>query len=392
MLGRRLLLAWLGISVLSAVSKVAQGNGASVATPPKAFIPDVPYMGFAEASRMTYPDKDVLNPSYIASLAMVLLHHGDKLDLLNPKGSGGELPLVPGDCKSLDDLKTLIPRGIPVRVALVATPFAHPINAPELFMLQMENPRLAAEIDRANYSTGILGKMASRSMFSKIQKALRIDKPERLVRESVYLAFRVVIGYDDERKTFQMHDPSFGPNVSLDARDFETMWAQGGRVHDYIASPRSVPSQPAPAVRDRSVREKAAQCFVYGYSASATGRMDLAEEWLNRGLASTDSDKAYEHLFLVELASIKHHRRRFDESIELATRANALCADNPIAWYVLAHVYGDRLKNGDDALAREAFRTAEEIQRDRNRKEALGRFLPTEFWIPLVADVRGWAT
>jgi len=76
----------------------------------------------------------------------------------------------------------------------------------------------------------------------------------------------------------------------------------------------------------------------------------------------------------------------------MATRATASCADNPVAWAVLAHVYGDRRKRGDDVSAREALRKAEDFNRDRSRREALGRFLPTEFWIPLVADVRGWAT
>ncbi len=45
-----------------------------------------------------------------------------------------------------------------------------------------------------------------------------------LMRESVFMACRVVIGYDDARAMVTLQDPSFGPAWEVSYRDFDRMW------------------------------------------------------------------------------------------------------------------------------------------------------------------------
>lgn len=391
MIGRRTFLAVTGAVLLATCADSSPIPRRHAAPPSKALIPGVPYLGFAEAARIPCRDKDITNPSMTASLGMLLQHRGMSLKILEEKDPDS-VPVKLVVDGNLEGIKAQVARNVPVYVFQAITPFAHFVNPPVAMMLTFSDSKLLKEIDAADLSTSILGRMAPYETFLKIQKELKMETLWHVVREVVYAASRVVIGYDDERKVVILHDPTYGPAFEVSYDDFDALWKPCGRSFSYIEpEPGSAPPAPTSTYRERTAGERAAQCFLYGYASSCLGNITQADEWLTRGLEIPGVDKGYQHLLLLEQASLRHHQNRFDEAIEAAQRANELTGNNPLTWLVLAHVYQDRRQKGDDSRAKDAQKKAEGLQKNRKAFEALGRFLPNHFWIPLVAPVRGWA-
>jgi tetratricopeptide (TPR) repeat protein len=213
-----------------------------------------------------------------------------------------------------------------------------------------------------------------------------------VVLESVYVARRVAIGYDDSRRVMILHDPSLGPACEVGYDDFERMWGAAGkrytrpRPSDWTKrlAGRSVSSR----YRQRTPDEQAAQHFLYGYAHSAIGQPDPAEEHFRKGLAIAGISKAYRHLLLIELASLYHFRGKAREAAQMAEEAIQLLPDNGLAYRVLAHVYEDT----GDRKAGETRKKAEQLVRSDKARREVARALPRDFWIPWVAEMRGWGT
>ncbi|MGH7275139.1 MAG: hypothetical protein ACREIQ_11870, partial [Nitrospiria bacterium] len=189
--------------------------------PSRALISGVPYISFREAERQDYPDKNILNPSFTASLEMVLKYWGlDSWADLKKKQAEGPQDWVGGlrQAASLIEVKRFIARGIPVMVSPAMTPFAHP---PSPVMASQAVALGGVKLKERGPYSGVLGRMVSLDSFRQIQEfLLKKYKNPDLIWESLLLSNRVIIGYNDERNVITLHDPSFGPAWELSYDDF----------------------------------------------------------------------------------------------------------------------------------------------------------------------------
>ena len=87
-------------------------------------IAGVPFVSFAEARQWDYPDKDILNPSVVAATSMVLRYWAE----VGPTPQAWTLPAWWTDdddqvrIRTLDDLKEVVARDVPVFVSIGLTP------------------------------------------------------------------------------------------------------------------------------------------------------------------------------------------------------------------------------------------------------------------------------
>lgn len=293
----------------------------------------VPFVRWGEAAALNYPSKDILEPSQPAVTAMMLRYWGYDEKLL-------EDPNIPytkwhNEAKedgSLEDLKNLIDRDIPVKVRPTLTPFAHRLYVALSIFAALQDIKLETN----GSSTNVLGKMVSLDQLAEFKK----KNAQIVVNESTELAVRLVIGYDDERQVISLHDPSFGPNWEVNYADFDKMWSFFGRSYEALLPPNSakilankqVPG-PYPA---RSADNEAAVHYVYGYAMENIGRTEDADREFRTALAMPGISTAYQHLLHFELASTLAHRGRHEEAIAETQKAIDLYSDNPVPWQFLA--------------------------------------------------------
>ncbi|MDA2929702.1 ankyrin repeat domain-containing protein, partial [Acidobacteria bacterium AH-259-O06] len=342
----------------------------------------VPFISWREAARLEYQDKEILNPSFAASLGMVLKYWGQDLKLLKkgdealPRGPGGWGHVDSGEGKNLNDLKRFIDRGIPVIVSPAMTPYAHTLD-PGLFAIAA---MMRFQIKQEGICSGVLGRMVSLGMFRDLEARFNMSPWESLLQSS-----RVVIGYDDKQKIVILHDPSFGPAWQVSFDDFEKMWKPTKRWY-LAAYPPSyaevlAKQSPAPDYAPRTPDQQAAEQFVFSYALSCVGRMVEAQERLKNGLAIPGIAKGYQHLLLFELALQYGTLGNTEEAIAAAQKATELLPEHHRPWGFLAEVYRSSFIEGWQQKAAAAERRASDLCSDPAARKIVARVLARDVWI-----------
>jgi hypothetical protein len=216
--------------------------------------------------------------------------------------------------------------------------------------------------------------------------------PGIIMRESLFLAERVVIGYDDERSVLTMHCPTFGPAWEVVYETFESMWEPLGRPL-IILYPRDYKRRVAPRpkhYRQRLPNERASERFLLGSGYSSIGRdADLAsaEALFVEGLDDPEVSDGYKHLFLLELATIESRRNNLGSAIHLAKKSIDVLPEDHIPWRFLSEVYERSRRRAE---AKEAKTRFEALESDPEARRKVARVLPCDFWIFHLSDVRRW--
>lgn len=308
--------------------------------PARALILGVPFISWSEAASLDYANKNIVNPSSPASEGMVLKYWGR--DLTSLKQSDATPPgwrERGGDGGGLDSLKADVARGIPVVVCLALTPIAHNPGPGAAVMMAMRDSGTAEAVERGGPASGVLGTMTALDTLRRWGEVIGTEA----LRESVFMACRVVIGYDDARKVVVLHDPSFGPAWEVSYAEFDAMWSFWNRFHLEIypddfarVVARRPPAPPYPA---RTASQRAAEDFVYGYALASVGRRDDAEARLKDGLAIPGLPVGYRHLMLLELARLAEARHDLATAIALYEQASVLLPQDPWPWLLLGGLY-----------------------------------------------------
>lgn len=293
--------------------------------PDRYLIEDIPFIGWDD-DRIPLED---MNPSNAASMGMAFEYWGrDIRELFGqaPPPDMDKWVLEPGEAASLDDVKPMVASGIPVPVGPTAlTPFAHPSNptAYELGLLPEPGQGLSGNLAGVflpldSYAAG--GGMPS-------------------IAEDLYWSSRVIVGYDDPRRTVTLHDPTFGPNWVVGIDEFDEMWRVGDRSYSLLHPreyQRMVIARPKQRKGpSRTPDDDASVKYVFGYALSAIERNDEAETVLREGLAIAGISAGYRFLLLLELAIICYKIDAVEEAISLATEASELFPKLPASWLLL---------------------------------------------------------
>lgn len=369
------------------------------ALPSKTLILGVPYVSWSEAAQLRYEHKDVLNPSAVATGKMIRGYWGQDRFRLFQFGPEEYLPegWKEGErekARGLADLKAWLALGVPVEVDLPLTPHAHPIAQHLMMIVDLSKVKLG---ERGPSSQGF-GRWASWEKLLHIGQGFGQQPRQKyiLIRESIVLAFRVVIGYDDERKVMILHDPSFGPAWEIGYDEFESNW----RINDfeYMARP---PEGYADFVAKRRVSGaypartpdmQAAVHFAFGYGFSEVGRATEAERELEKGLAVAGVGNGYRFVLAFELAFHRRAAGRIEEAIALLRQAMEALPEAPGPYQLLSEIYKT---NPTLADAQQAAVEVEQSWKSRfNTREGLStvsRTLPRDFHLPAWAKFRGWA-
>lgn len=328
----------------------------------------VPFVSFAEAAALDYEQKSILNPTLAAAVAMVLKHGDQDLSMLRSFSEalperGGWATVKRGPKGTLEGLRNFIDRGVLVIVTPTTTDIAHP-PGPVLDMLATMK---GAKPRKLVPTSGALLPMRSLDELRGIKRSLG----EMFSWESLLIHARVVVGYDDTRQVFILHDPVFGPEVEVSYEQFDRMWAPVDRWFTAVEPRSPAASLPGATRRPRSAAEIAVEEFVYGYALESLGRFDAADSVLRRAAASDSVPSALRYLLVNELAHVAWNRGRHDEALRLAEEATALAPESPSPWSLRAEI----AKSSNDAEAARRRANAEaEVKRlcsDRNGLTAL---------------------
>ncbi len=372
--------------------------------PSKAIILGVPFISWAEAARLEYQNKKVVNPSDPASFGMILKYWGQDLDLLKdyekafPKGQGGWGIVEERKGKSIDELKPLIARGIPIFVLTALTPVAHipnPVAVAQIEVFGLEKTkeayerggkltmskeqynRLKSVIETESPWSGVFRKMESLDIMRQIGK---------FAWESLFSSDRVVIGYNDDRGVIILHDPSFGPAWEVSYKDFDDMWGAMDRSYTVAYPPDymkvlSKRTREAAPYHQRTPDQQAAVHFVFGYALSSVGRAVEAEEEIRKGLAIPDIGKGYQHLLLFELARIYHSKGNTEEAIAMALKAIPLIPEHHRPYQFLAELYRGSAMEERKRKADDADKKAKALCSDREALQTVDKTLGRDFFI-----------
>jgi tetratricopeptide (TPR) repeat protein len=356
-------------------------------------IKGVPFVRFSEAYRFDYPDANIVNASVPSSWAMVYKYFGQSLSALrdySPRNWVHEN----GENADLEDVKRYVDRGIPVNVWAASTPYAHVIGLAQFMRAAIGGSGGANTITVVprgvnpdqlfrNYmeggdggpNSGVLGLMEPFSTFRKLGDP-------RYAWDSLHIAMRTVIGYDDERQVLVVHNPSLGPAVEVSYSDFEKMWGPRGR-HYFVAHPRDLEKAAAKrrAPKPYPIRtpdQRAAKHFVYAYALSSVGRVAEGEDELDRGLAIQGIGKAYEHFLLVEKAMHMAARGDLEGSTATLRSAIDLVPEHDRPWALLAK---NQRRLGLDEEAAESEKKAEKLCKSSRASSKAAKLLTRDFFI-----------
>ena len=369
--------------------------------PPKALIPGVPFVSWRKGASYEEWERNYLNPSFPASVGMILKYWGQSLARLKkvekpiPSGWTNE----GGEASGLDEVKPFIARGIPVYVAPALTPVAHtpsPTVAIEAAMglkrpttaITGSMPITGAQAQKyqdlwSEYtgpSTGVLGRMESFDKIQRIADSTRLNPWESLLESK-----RVIIGYDDERRVVVLHDPSFGPAWEVGYDDFELMWGARDRPYNAFYPPNYAEvlakRSAAPPYPARTPDQRAAAHFVFGYALRSVGRMAEAEANINKGLAIREAGKGYRHLLLLEQALHLRERGELEKSNETLQQAIKLLREHHRPWQYLAENYRNGSGKDWKRKATKAEKKAKALCESRKAMRKVSKKLGRDFFI-----------
>jgi len=343
MTGRRFICA-----VGAAWLLVLHGALAESPLPSRAYIEGVPFVGYHEVRDATFPGSDVVNPSLTAVSEMMYGYWGgDFVGAARTKTLPAGWISQSGKRATLEDLKALIARGVPVAVTPATTPYAH-----RLYL----TPKLCASFKSVSYTaprptSGALGEMVSLHAVDEI----RDGGCDVGLNDSVYLAARLLVGYDDERQVLLMHDPSLGPNLELAYDEFMPMW-RAMEAKYWAVHPDPVPETPpgrAGDLRARTPDDDAAAALFRAYGLEVIGEYAQAEQLLRAALAEQGLSAPRRHLLLLEMAVTLNETGRCTQAVDAARAAIAEFGDYALAHAVLANLLSCSV---DPAAAKEATR------------------------------------
>ncbi|HVO47642.1 MAG TPA: hypothetical protein VMT29_15045 [Steroidobacteraceae bacterium] len=352
--------------------------------PSRVLLMGVPFVGFGDAARIRLPHGAFMysNPSQTACVAMVLENWGYRRSLLE-RAEAPELEkweVSGGEARSLDDIKALLVKGIPVQVAVALTPYGD--RFPDTEPIAQTVQRVgAAEGPRS----GVLGRIVRFEDLPKIEQEWGINAEQDPMHVAIYGSTRLVIGYDDERKVLVLHDPSFGPAFEMSYDEFMLTWDVLGRRYagsyppDYarVLAKRG----PGKPYRQRTPQEEAAFYYIYGYALNATGRPKEGAEKFRKGLAIPRIGRGYQHLFELELAYARAAQGDAQGAIDAALAATELVPQDPIPWRLLDYLYA-RSPYPEAALkAGEARSKADKLATDEGAAAKVSWVLPRDFWV-----------
>lgn len=392
------ILVFVALQLLSGKLFANEPTAPAPTLPSKALILGVPYVSWNEAAQLRYEDKDVLNPSHVATGKMIRRYWGQETFKLFQFGPEDYLPNewkgvnTPESGQGLDDLKRWIARGVPVGITLPFTPHAHPV--PFVAQLFAGSKGLTLP-DRGPSSQGFGRWAASQHQFGPAPGA---SGGGRLLffRVGLDVASRAVIGYDDERKVMILHDPSFGPAFEMDYGEFEANWRLDGM--QYMARPPAgyaefVAKRPAgKPYAPRTPDMQAAVHFAYGYGFSEIGRPSEAEREFEKGLTIPGVGNGYRHMLAYELAFHRKASGRVDDAIALLRQAIDALQEAPGPYLLLSEIYKE---NPSLPGARQSAIEVEQAWKSRfHTPEGLRvvlRTLPADFRMPAISRFRSWA-
>ena len=346
----------------------------------------VPFVPLGEVKQMDYAYRDILNPSIVASEAMILKYWGYDLQRLQDRTldkDWGRFEKL--TAQSLDDLKPWIHRGIPVQVGPMAlTPEAHPLyQLVNVFAVTGQIPK--SWVQPKGPISGMLGTMVPLDVFSKIQeKGINFN----YVRESVTATSRVLVGYDDVRKVVILNDASFGPGWEVSYEDFDRMWAAGERTYvikyPHNFAERSAQRSVSQAMPRRTAEQQAIEAYIMGYGLAAAGQPAEAETQFRKGLAIPGTSRGMQHLLQFELAGqLLCCRGRVEEGMAAFEQAIALVPENSAPWYILTKIFQQAEMPQESAMAR---RKALKLCTSQNARNEVVKALPADIGL---IDCRG---
>jgi hypothetical protein len=333
--------------------------------PAKAYVEGVPFVSWHEMRDAEFSGSDVVNPSLTAVAQMMYGYWGeDFVKRTQDKTDPESWTTQSGSEAGLADLKVLLARGIPVQVAPSTTPHAHRLYlTPKL--CGMFKP---VAFTQPHPASGALGEMISLGAVEE----LRAGSCGVGLNDSVILASKLLVGYDDERQVFVMHDPSFGPSLELGYEEFERMW-RATEAKFWARHPETIPEDPpgrVEAVRARTVDDDAAVALFRAYGLEVIGDYRQAEAVLREVLGVEGLSRARRHQLLLELAVSLNETGRCTEAIEAARSANAEFDDYAIGHRVLAFLLAC---SGERAAKKEAKRENARAEKLCEDKTALRR-------------------
>jgi tetratricopeptide (TPR) repeat protein len=330
---------------------VPETTTATDGLPTSYYIEGVPFVSWGEAADFDYPNSNVLNPSYTAASQMVWRYWGVSLDPVTG-WPADELPdgaYRSVESASLEDLKREIAQNHPVEIYPAITVHAHYLYV-TVKILSMLSKDADYDLEQKGPTSGMLDEMVSIDAF---MNAVSRGCPKNLISDSVYIAARVVVGYDDARGVMVIHDPVFGPDWEVSYEDFQQMWRF---VFNHMTVTQfdvaGVERRPAEIAHPpRTPDHDAAFALFNGYALSAVNQLEAAEAELRRGLAIDGISMRYQHLLRVELGSLLADTRRPDEAIKVLHEAVEIYPDHFRAWGELGNAYRDK---GDRKSRRKA--------------------------------------
>ena len=359
----------------------------------KFLIAGVPFVSYSQARRWLDPDRDTVHPSVPASAVMVQKYWADEPEHSAPLGDsmpethsdwkrGEAVDLKKGGAGCIDDLKARIADGYPVVLSSGLTPVGHPITP-----IHLMTDTIPDEVRKQiGPHSGIVPTMLS------YQLAGEVTTPAPgIFTESLFLAWRVAIGYDDEREVLHFHDPSFGPAWEVGYEVFQRIVAAVTTSACWVPTPTDAVSRLGTRPRTGDYRSKttsevAAEHFITGYALACAGQLPEATQRFRQGLSLPGLSPGYRHLFLVELGLHAGFRGDCETAISLLCEAVDLVPENHRAWSLLGemyslHAHGNMFRKLASLRARwKANRLERGLDREDSRiSEALHEALPSDF-------------
>jgi tetratricopeptide (TPR) repeat protein len=373
--------------------QVAQSTSKSETLPKRVLLLEVPFISWSEAAKLKYTDKDILNPSFASSMGMILKFWEQPLSLLHEAGGidgFGDNWIVEQKNGNLTELKSIIAKGIPVQVSLSLTPLAHPLSPTFVSLSAISGNKFESK----GPGSGALGPIITPKEFDKLYTSLKMKSgvgDTLATHESVLSAVRVAIGYDDSRKVISLHDPTFGPAFEVKYKDFEKMWAASNNYfilqhpadYEEKLSKQTAKSE----YRPHYPNEKAAYCYIYGYTLARLEQAGKAVKMFKKGLKVPDIGPGYEHMLWFELARVYGWDGKINQARSAANKAIEMLPEHFRPWRYLAALYN---YEGRKAKAAEAESKAAELQSDSDALQTVMDVLPRDFLILYLLKTRGW--
>jgi hypothetical protein len=164
-----------------------------------------------------------------------------------------------------------------------------------------------------------------------------------------------------------VHDAVFGPAWQVPYDDFETMWSAADRRYCVLEPKEGArPSETTgSAYPPRTTDQRAAECYLYGYSLAATGKAAEADERYRAGLSLEGLSPGYRFIFLQERGYLAYRRKRAEQAVSLLRLATEQIPQAPGPWLLMAQICRETGAAGGKSAGDGFQRTAEKLAGDQ---------------------------